>query len=84
MSGSTAKQARRKRNVVPLSFKHEHEATGHEIKHENDWIKARKAEYRALGKSADGRRRLSRLASVRRTRSTLSQPVTVSQQLRGE
>ena len=84
MSGTTSRQRNRKRNLVPLSARHAYEATGREIKRDGDWIKDRYKEYRALGKSADGRRRLGRLAQVRRTRSTLSQPVTVSQQLRGE
>lgn len=56
----------KRRSFVPLSPKHELERAGYAIKHgdDNDY-KLRRAEYRGLARSTDGRKRLGRLSALR-------------------
>jgi len=51
--------------TAPLSPKHDLEVGHFTRKREKDDVKARRAEYRGLAKSTDGRRRLARLSALR-------------------
>jgi hypothetical protein len=65
MSGTTAKRNHRQRNAIPLSIKHELERAHWQNGAEARDVKARRAEYRGLTHSTDGRKRLARLSALR-------------------
>ena len=65
MSGTTTQMTKRKRVSTPLSSKHELERAAFAIKREDSDVDARRAEYRGLATSTQGRKRLGRLSALR-------------------
>jgi hypothetical protein len=65
VSGTTARRTHRKRVIAPLSDKHEMERAHFAIKHEDNDVAERRAEYRGLTTSTQGRKRLARLSALR-------------------